>query len=105
MALGETSDTAYRGDRGKIAYEHTSLTNNPHNVTKAQVGLTNVPDTDFTSAVSLNTAKVTNANHTGDATGDTVLTLATVNANVGSFTNANITVDAKGRVTAAANGS
>lgn len=45
MALGETSDTAYRGDRGKIAFDHTSLTNNPHNVTQAQVGLGNVDNT------------------------------------------------------------
>lgn len=90
LALGETSATAYRGDRGKIAYDHSqaahapsnaqknsditkaeieakltgtvnthnhdgayepananiqshiSSTNNPHNVTKAQVGLGNV---------------------------------------------------------------
>ena len=56
------------------------------------------------SAVAANTAKVSNATHTGDATGDTALTLATVNSNVGDFTNANITVNAKGLVTAAASG-
>lgn len=38
LALGETSATAYRGDRGKTAYDHTSLTNNPHNVTAGQAG-------------------------------------------------------------------
>jgi hypothetical protein len=57
------------------------------------------------SAVAANTAKVTNATHTGDVTGDTSLTLATVNSNVGSFTNADITVNAKGLITAAASGS
>lgn len=48
---------------------------------------------------------VSNATHTGDATGATALTLATVNSNVGSFTNASVTVNAKGLVTAASNGS
>lgn len=42
LALGETSSTAYRGDRGKVAYEHTSSTSNPHSVTKSQVGLGSV---------------------------------------------------------------
>jgi hypothetical protein len=46
-----------------------------------------------------------NATHTGDATGSTSLTLATVNSNVGSFTNADITVNAKGLITAVASGS
>jgi len=58
----------------------------------------NATNTQYSSLVS-------NANHTGDATGATELTLATVNANVGSFTNANLTVNAKGLITAAADGS
>ena len=34
LVLGETSSTAYRGDRGKEAYDHSQLTNsNPHGVT------------------------------------------------------------------------
>lgn len=43
LALGETSTTAYRGDRGKTAYDHSQTTSgNPHNVTKSDVGLGNV---------------------------------------------------------------
>lgn len=46
LALGETSGTAYRGDRGKVAYDHSQLVaGNPHNVTKADVGLSNVSNT------------------------------------------------------------
>ena len=30
LALGETSSTAYRGDRGKIAYDHSQTTGNTH---------------------------------------------------------------------------
>ena len=38
LALGETSSTAYRGDRGKTAYDHSQLTSgNPHNVTATDV--------------------------------------------------------------------
>ena len=54
---------------------------------------------------SLYSGLVSNANHTGDASGSTVLTLATVNANVGSFGSATacstFTVNAKGLITAA----
>lgn len=45
LGLGETADTAYRGDRGKTAYEHSLSTANPHQVTKAQVGLGSVDNT------------------------------------------------------------
>lgn len=134
IALGETSETAYRGDRGKVAFDHTSDTANPHGVTKAQVGLGNADNTsdankpistatqtaldgkaddghghaiadvtglqtaldgksatghthtaseitDFdtevanNAAVTANTAKVSNATHTGDVAGATALTI------------------------------
>lgn len=53
IVLGETADTAYRGDRGKMAYEHISKTDNPHQVTAAQVGLGNVPNHSYaTTAVA-----------------------------------------------------
>ncbi len=42
LALGETSSTAYRGDRGKVAYDHSQKTGNPHGTTKADLGLGNV---------------------------------------------------------------
>ena len=39
LTLGETSDTAYRGDHGKAAYDHSLVkSGNPHNVTYAEVG-------------------------------------------------------------------
>jgi|GEM_PF-3290612 len=43
IALGETSSTAYRGDRGKTAYDHSQETaGNPHGVTAAMLGLGSV---------------------------------------------------------------
>jgi hypothetical protein len=45
IALGETSSTAYRGDRGKIAYDHSQATGNPHGTTKNDIGLANVDNT------------------------------------------------------------
>ena len=38
VALGETSATAYRGDRGKTAYDHSQAKGNPHGATAADVG-------------------------------------------------------------------
>ena len=38
IALGETASTAYRGDRGKIAYDHSQTTGNPHGTTPADIG-------------------------------------------------------------------
>ena len=39
LALGETSSTAYRGDRGAAAYNHSQITSgNPHGTTAADVG-------------------------------------------------------------------
>lgn len=37
IGLGETSTTAYRGDRGKTAYDHSQATGNPHGTTFAQI--------------------------------------------------------------------
>lgn len=37
LALGETSSTAYRGDLGKVAYEHSQATGNPHGLTASDL--------------------------------------------------------------------
>lgn len=46
LALGETSTTAYRGDRGKTAYDHSQIVaGNPHGTTATDLGLGNVDNT------------------------------------------------------------
>lgn len=46
LTLGESSTNAYRGDRGKTAYDHSQLvTGNPHGVTKTDLSLNNVDNT------------------------------------------------------------
>lgn len=37
VALGETAATAYRGDRGKAAYDHSLSQGNPHNTTTSEI--------------------------------------------------------------------
>ena len=37
LTLGETSATAYRGDRGKIGYDHSLILGNPHNTSASQI--------------------------------------------------------------------
>lgn len=67
LALGETSSTAYRGDRGKTAYDHSQTTHD-----KTFVGLGNVDNTsDANKPVSsatqtaLNGKSDTSHNHSG----------------------------------------
>jgi len=56
------------------------------------------------AAEALNTAKVTNATHTGDVTGSGALTIANTGVTAGTYTNATVTVNAKGQVTGASSG-
>lgn len=42
LALGETSATAYRGDRGKTAYDHAVSTGNAHSATLADISAGNI---------------------------------------------------------------
>ena len=97
LALGETSASAYRGDRGKTAYDHSQLTSgNPHNVTKLDVGLSNVVNSDTTTTANItdssNKRFVTDAqltvigNTSGTNTGDQDLS---------GYATKNITLDRK----------
>lgn len=65
IALGTTAGTAYAGDAGatlaSTLSSHTSNTSNPHGVTKAQIGLTNVDNTADSAKNVLSATKLTNA--------------------------------------------
>ncbi len=52
LALGTTSATAYRGDYGKIAYDHSQTTGNPHKTTAGDIGLGNVGNFKAVSTVA-----------------------------------------------------
>ena len=95
LALGETSASAYRGDRGKIAYDHSLLTSgNPHNVTKSDVGLSNVVNSDTTTTLNItdstnkrfvtDSQKTVLGNTSGTNTGDE--TQATIKTKLGAAT-------------------
>lgn len=45
LTLGENSNNAFSGDKGKTAYDHSQATGNPHGTTKADLGLGNVDNT------------------------------------------------------------
>ena len=60
IAIGVTSTTAFRGDYGNTAYQHVSKTDNPHSVTKAQVGLGNVSNYGLATNVQAEAGTVDN---------------------------------------------
>lgn len=77
LALGETSSTAYRGDRGKIAYEHSQSAHAPSNAEENQNTFSSViVGDDVISATSktaaLNLVAGTNVTITPDATNDRI---------------------------------
>ena len=96
-----TSTVMYRKTAGTGAMEPQTLA-----TLKTDLGLTGT-NTGDNAVNTLYSGLVSNATHTGDATGATVLTLATVNSNVGSFglasSVAQFVVNAKGLITSAAN--
>lgn len=77
LALGETSSTAYRGDRGKIAYDHSQTSHAPSNAEVNQNAFSNVKVGSTTVAADSKTDTLefvagTNVTLTSDATNDKV---------------------------------
>ena len=65
LQLGETDSTTYRGDRGKIAYDHSQTTGNPHGATASDVGAASALHGDQhgygeSDAVSIDTRQISN---------------------------------------------
>lgn len=113
LALGETSSTAYAGDKGKAletrvtSVESVSSTNTG-NITNLTTKVTKLENgtTPTGKAVKLSTARKISIS--GDATGNTTfdgsadktITLTLANSGVKAGTYSAVAVDAKGRVTA-----
>ena len=81
LALGETSSTAYRGDRGKIAYDHSQISHAPSNAEVNQNAFSNVKVGSTTVSADSKTDTLelvagTNVTLTPDATNDKI-TIAT----------------------------
>lgn len=82
LAIGETSSTAYRGDRGKIAYEHSQSAHAPSNAEKNQNAFSNIKVGSTTVAADTTTDTVelvagSNVTITPDATNDKITIAAT----------------------------
>ena len=72
VALGETENTAYRGDRGKVAYEHSQSTHARTDATKTEKSNTN-------GNVKINGSEVTVYTHPMDAGNKHLPAAGTVN--------------------------
>lgn len=70
LALGETSSTAYRGDRGKIAYDHSQTTHAPSNAQANIIETIKVNGTALTpSSKAVNITVPTNNNQLTNGAG------------------------------------
>lgn len=80
LALGETSSTAYRGDRGKTAYDHSQIkTGNPHNTKAADIGYTDTHElgaTNLQAAVDATAKAAQTAQETADSALDAITKMA-----------------------------
>ena len=79
LALGETSSTAYRGDRGKTAYDHSQSAHARVDATKTEASSTN-------GNIKINGSETTVYTHPGSGTNPHGTTKADVGlGNVGNF--------------------
>lgn len=69
VALGETSDTAYRGDRGKTAYDHSQVAHAPSNAQKNSDITKGEIEAKLTGEISTHSHSGTGAHATQHVTG------------------------------------
>ena len=113
LALGETSSTAYAGDKGKALAERlttaeSNITSNDGDITALQTRATNLENGTTAAGKATKLATARKISLTGDATGNTTfdgtadksiaVTLANTGVTAGTYSA--VAVDAKGRVTA-----
>ena len=113
LALGETSSTAYAGDKGKaladrLATAEGNITSNDGDITALQTRATNLENGTTSAGKATKLATARKISVTGDASGNTTfdgsadksITLTLANTGVTAGTYSAVAVDAKGRVTA-----
>lgn len=113
LALGETSSTAYAGDKGKaLATRLTAVeekaTTNATNISSVETRVTNIENGTKAAGKATKLATARKISITGDATGsaefdgsaDKSISLTLANSGVAAGTYSAVAVDAKGRVTA-----
>lgn len=108
LALGETSSTAYRGDRGKIAYDHSQTSHAPTNAEVNQNAFSNVKVGSTTVSADSKTDTLelvagTNVTLTPDATNDKVTITTNDTKNTAGSTNTSSKIFLIGATSQAAN--
>lgn len=109
LALGETSSTAYRGDRGKIAYDHSQSSHAPSNAQANVIETVKVNGTALTPSnkavdisVPTNNNQLTNGAGYITASNSAVTNKVVANSAITGATKCKITYDSKGLVTGGA---
>lgn len=108
LALGETSSTAYRGDRGKIAYDHSQTSHAPTNAEVNQNAFSNVKVGSTTVSADSKTDTLelvagTNVTLTPDATNDKVTITTNDTKNTAGSTDTSSKIFLVGATSQAAN--